>query len=345
MQPENQRVSAGERSMKPLAQPPASDDFHYAPWQTSLGAVVVFFLLEAGLLLYARWSTGTWLPWIAPQNFLHILATILLFALPLTFLQYGWTYTLTAGELVVLRFGKVRNRLELKGFLGTRSILGVLSINFRFKSVWIPASADDARQAFLHELKRRAAAVTFVPAPGPRRLDGDRIRLPVELLRFPDRCVACREPAQTTRKLTVQRGFDLLLVSYFQFIEVQAPTCRRHSALRGWMNWVRRLTTVMLLVAGVVPFLLFGPESEGPDLRILGAVSFVLFLLSRPLWSMVGEQLADWLTLGVRASRLSADLTEVTVQLRDPELREFVLASKPTPTEASAPHVLVIGGV
>jgi hypothetical protein len=123
--------------------------------------------------------------------------------------------------------------------------------------------------------------------------------------------------------LTVQRGIDLVLYSHFQYVDLWVPACASHASRRNrarWMSWLL-LLPLTLLVATILMALVPGGVWGGA--LVIGAL--ISLFLVRPVQTMFGGQILDWLVLGMRATRLSEDLTEITLRCRNRATFETIL--------------------
>jgi hypothetical protein len=297
-------------------------DIVYSPLPAKPRTGWLYLALTLGVALYWRWSSGEWLPW-PPSSVFAVLPWLLLLLSPLIVFQMGWSYALVGTELVVRRFGKERHRLGLREYQGTTMRLGYPRIRFRERAVLLISSVNDERQAFLTELQRRAHASGGGPSERVRQIDSESVRLPIALLRFPPHCVACAAAASESVRLTVQRGIDLVLFSHFQYVDLWVPACASHASRRNrarWMSWLL-LLPLTLLVATILMALVPGGVWGGA--LVIGAL--ISLFLVRPVQTMFGGQILDWLVLGMRATRLSEDLTEITLRCRNRATFETIL--------------------
>src|SRR5437899_12824993 len=69
-------------------------------------------------------------------------------------------------------------------------------------------------------------------------------------LRFPQRCSGCDGPVEAIHNLQACRGIDLLVVSYFEFLDVPLPVCRRCKRRRRFVGLATYTGGALFVVVG-----------------------------------------------------------------------------------------------
>ena len=296
------------------------DAYVYVPPQASFTAAGIALVCVAAILALQFLHVTD--PSVAPSPIEYAVAAglFLLTAIILS-MSIGWSYVLTDLELIVRRFGRERRRLVLGQYEGNTAFMGLIWLRFTGHRVWLVSALDPARQAFLAELRLRAdhAGATTTPlAPG---MDGQRLRLRVADILFPDECVACSVEPTTSAVVRAVRGFDLIYVDFRTELEVAVPVCRRHGRMRTLAGWLRPVVIVPLVVLFtliIVAILGIGVWKGALLLSLLPAIA-IYFMAQDPL-----SRRLDAAILGLHLTNPSSDLTEVTLHFRESSLLEKV---------------------
>lgn len=287
----------------------------YHPFATSGTALVL--LGSTSALLF---GLSAWLPDGAPAWLLgvDVLAYLLLVAVPVvaTF-SYGRSYGLEGDDFVAYRFGRERDRHMLAGFRGVRSALGSIRLDFRHGSVRLIAGPEGARSGFLTELRRRAAQHGGKRELRVQQIDARHLTLPVDYLSFGDSCVRCGHPAEAIVPLTAERGLDLVIFVRVESAAISVPVCRAH---RASFRRARILTWLAFIPVWILFALLIKlvPGSVWSGALVVGLLPAIV--VYRLLYTNLILGLVDWLTLGLRSTRLSGDLSEITLRFARTEL-------------------------
>jgi len=304
----------------PIQAPPTAA-LMYRPFATSGTALVLLGFTSALLFGLSAWfpdGAPSWLPR------LDVFAYLLLVTVPVVAtLSYGRSYGLEGDDFVAYRFGRERDRHMLAGFRGVRSLLGSIRLEFRHGSVWLVAGPEAARSEFLTELRRRAARHGGKRELRVEQVDARHLMLPVDYLSFGDSCVRCGRPAEAIVPLTAERGLDLLIFVRLESAAISVPVCRAHEASfrrARLFSWIAFLP-VWFLLALLIKLM---PGSVWSGALVVGLVPAIV--LYRVLYTNLILELLDWLTLGLRSTRLSADLSEITLRFASTELLANVKA-------------------
>jgi hypothetical protein len=282
-------------------------------------------LWNAALLLtvcqVADLVTGAWIAW-PPRSVLHVLV-IMVAVLPIAYgVDLGWSYELTGSQLIARRFGRERKRLALGDLVAIEFVMGLRKVRFAQANIWIMAGPDLRQQTFLAELVHRATH-HGVPAPAPvAQVGHDSIRLRVDLLRFPPTCVRCGAASVTHQPLVAQRGFDVLVAVYIQRVAISVPVCAEHRRARRRARWLSWLAPIpMTLLVGAVLMMTQRSAVWSGSLIVATAITLIV---ARPFYTMRVGQWLDWWTLGIRASKISPDLSELTLRVQNAAVRAAI---------------------
>jgi hypothetical protein len=126
-------------------------------------------------------------------------------------------------------------------------------------------------------------------------------------VRFPQRCIRCDGAVEVTHNLRVRRGIDLLLVSYFQVLNIPVPVChqcRRRRRIIGFATYTGAF--LFIFVGGFTAMELLMSERKLAS-AVLGAMILIVALGLR----ICGDALVEWMTLGVAADWLKGDGTSL----------------------------------
>ena len=93
-------------------------------------------------------------------------------------------------------------------------------------------------------------------------------------LRFPQRCSGCDGPVEAIHNLQACRGIDLLVVSYFEFLDVPLPVCRRCKRRRRFVGLATYTGGVLFVIVGGF----MAMELLMNELKLASAVLFILGL-------------------------------------------------------------------
>jgi hypothetical protein len=241
----------------------------------------------------------------------------------------GWSYVLTSDELVVLRFGKERSRHRLDAYTGRSMWLGYPRLEFGRVRVRIASGVDGPRQQFLAEFDARAMKHSDAIARGlGAKVEGNRVTLRVAKLRFPAGCASCGDRATRAVTIRAERGWDLVLGAHIQFVAISVPVCEHHAKTHRTTQWAAYaivfalgavLGTALLSFGGVISG---APALEGA-LLVGGIVGLIAMRIAQAARI---SRLVSYVSLGVAAVKLDADLSRVTLKVRDPVLRDELAA-------------------
>ena len=131
-------------------------------------------------------------------------------------------------------------------------------------------------------------------------------------LRFPQRCSGCDGPVEAIHNLQACRGIDLLVVSYFEFLDVPLPVCRRCKRRRRFVGLATYTGGVLFVVVGgfVAMELLLN------QLKLASAVLGALILVVALGLRIRGDTLIEWASLGVTAHWLKGAGTRLRLTFR-----------------------------
>jgi hypothetical protein len=279
-----------------------------------LGIVGVLGVIE-------RLAGGTLWPVFPIQSNWHLMFWMLLGLSPLLGLQLGWSYELTDDALIVRRFGRERHRLALSTFERRSVQMGTVRLHFVSADVRLWSNADTARQRFLDEIDARAIAsgARIVETLGAR-VEGERLTVRTDRLRFPSGCACCTREATTVAKLRAERGLDLVAVVHMQVLDVPVPVCALHAAaLRSARI---RAYGLVFVVTFLVTMALFFANSAEPSLGLAAFIGGLVGLLGMRIAEACKlSRFASYSGIGIAAVGLEADLTKVTLRIRDGSLR------------------------
>jgi hypothetical protein len=131
-------------------------------------------------------------------------------------------------------------------------------------------------------------------------------------LRFPQRCSGCDGPVEAVHNLQACRGIDLLVVSYFEFLDVPLPVCRRCRKRRRFVGLATYTGGVLFVVVGgfVAMELLLN------ELKLASAVLGAVILVATLGLRIRGDMLIEWASLGVTAQWLKGAGTRLRLTFR-----------------------------
>jgi hypothetical protein len=131
-------------------------------------------------------------------------------------------------------------------------------------------------------------------------------------LRFPQRCSGCDGPVEAIHNLQACRGIDLLVVSYFEFLDVPLPVCRRCKRRRRFVGLATYTGGVLfVLVGGFVATELLLNELKLAS-AVLGATILIVALGLR----IRGDALIERTSLGITADWLKGPGTRLRLTFR-----------------------------
>ena len=291
-----------------------SSEFRYTPFEaTGTSAATWLGLLAASGLAVL----------FVDHGLLRVVFWSVVVAGPVQLAHLGFSYSLSANEMVVWRFGSVRAQLPLAEFVRTGGFLGWAHADFRGRRVVLPFSFRGEAQQFLTELTVNAArAGNAVAHVGPSELPSGEVRVPLAALAFAPNCVVCGELASRSVLLEAWRR----VLTLREGPVVQLPVCASHGHRRAATRWAVALGVVAL--GGGVPLALAAAFTALPSLVGGAVLSLTLgaFVLRVALFFGL-DAWSDWLSLGVLARGLSADRLDLTLRLRSQALRDELLAS------------------
>jgi hypothetical protein len=153
-------------------------------------------------------------------------------------------------------------------------------------------------------------------------------------LRFPQRCIRCDGAVEVTHNLRACRGIDLLLVSYFQFLDIPIPVCRHCRRRRRLIGFATYAGAFLFIFAG--GFTAVELLSNGWKIAsaVLGATILVVALGLRVRG---GDALVEWVSLGVAADLLKGDGTRLRLTVRRDQYFASWLSINPGAAISSGP--------
>jgi hypothetical protein len=135
-------------------------------------------------------------------------------------------------------------------------------------------------------------------------------------LHFPLRCVGCAAEPAATHSVSARRGYDLLVVAAWEFIDVPVPVCgacKRRRKMLGLLMWIGG--PVALLALALVAMIV----SINYEQHAIGGVLWGLLFVFAIAMRVRGDALLEWLSLGTRVDYLRGKGTPLRVSFRDPE--------------------------
>lgn len=298
----------------------------YEPFSATPTALAVYAAGTAIAWAGNYYQTEQSLPWAEPMGDLGLIATLLLALAPLVVaLQLGWSYVLTSDSLRVLRFGRERFSVPLDEYLGGASRFGVFQLRFTSRSVWIIETAKDDRQRFIARLSELAERSRVEPTSPVSVGSSGEVEVTLDQLSFGRNCLACGERHTDEVELCVRRGFDIGYGSVIEWVLVRVPVCDQHA--RAYALWKHGVWLVYLGLGSALT-LWFMATWEHPDLA-LAFMTGCLFagLAFIPFHRMWWHRLRDWKSLGIRATKLHADLRRATFACATAEIRERLVSA------------------
>jgi len=109
-------------------------------------------------------------------------------------------------------------------------------------------------------------------------------------LRFPQRCSGCDGPVEAIHNLQACRGIDLLVVSYFEFLDVPLPVCRRCKRHRRFVGLATYTGGVLFVIVGGF----MAMELLMNELKLASAVLGALILVVALGLRIRGDTLIEW---------------------------------------------------
>lgn len=306
-----------------------SETFHYRPFQATSTALLLYLALAALLGGLEIAAGGALWPILQMPSWWHVLFWMLVFMSPVLVLQMGWSYVLTSDELVVLRFGKERSRHRFDAYTGRSMWLGYPRLEFGRVHVRIASGADGPRQQFLAELDARAMKHSDAVVRGlGAKVEGNRVTLRVAKLRFPEGCASCGDRATRAVTIRAERGWDLVLGAHIQFVAISVPVCEHHAKTHRTTQWgAYAIVFVLGAVFGTAILSLGGVISGAPALEGALLVGGIVGLIAMRIAQAARiSRLVSYVSLGVAAVKLDAELSRVTLKVRDPVLRDELAA-------------------
>ena len=131
-------------------------------------------------------------------------------------------------------------------------------------------------------------------------------------LRFPQRCSGCDGPVEAIHNLQACRGIDLLVVSYFEFLDVPLPVCRRCKRHRRFVGLATYTGGVLFVIVGGF----MAMELLMNELKLASAVLGALILVVALGLRIRGDTLIEWACLGVTVHWLKGAGTRLRLTFR-----------------------------
>jgi len=158
---------------------------------------------------------------------------------------------------------------------------------------------------------------------------GEVVRLPLETLTFPHRCVRCGEPPD--EELLIGRVHGLFLIFpvigwFFRKSGVEVPICSRCSGRRRVLAGLVYVLLAMGTFSACVGLLVhteeiaaaFGWSADDMIIYFVVAAVVLLVLVHWVVWWLPGRM--DWMILGVQVLSLSKRKNRVKLRFKDTQL-------------------------
>lgn len=296
------------------------ESFHFRPAQASpIVPIVIFGIGGVFALMHVVFGGDVW-PAFPVQGRMHLIAWLMFAMAPLTLFGVGWAYEVTDRELVVSRFGRERYRVALSDYRDRDIVFGVLKLRFASRSVLVVSSADEERVQFLDALDARLRAVTTHGMPSlTARVAGERVTVRVDELRFPRACVCCGGEATTHVTLRAERGLDLVILVFMQLVKLEVPVCAAHARAHRNVRWAAYVGVFIATTLLVMLAMLSLKNVDVGVALLVGAL--VGAFAARIAEACKLSRFSSYRAIGVSAVSLDAELTRVTLRVRDPALR------------------------
>lgn len=302
-------------------------EFRYTPFNATPKAFLLFAGAVAVIGAFEVRAGGTLWPILPIQSNWHLIFWMFVILSPLVAMQLGLSYELTDDALVVRRFAGERARLALADYLGRDVVLGIPTLRFEGRTMRFLGGVDAGLGHFLAELDRRLLVRGAVPATSQMAsTKGTDLTIKLAQIRFPATCVCCGGGATTRREIEAKRGFDVVVARFVRFVRLPVPTCREHARRHAIARWGAYVAIFVGTTAlATVGLLISAPKMQSEVAPMLGLVLGALATRIAVAFNLPRH--IDARVLGVSAVNLDAELTSVTLRVRDPELRRTLAAS------------------